>query len=92
MFYIFALERAVEFRNRVLENQLLVTVYGKDASTSGSIFFLSFPFALFFRTLFRSLVESCPCLHLEKDRMKGLEDYDRLPEIKYVRKMIIISK
>lgn len=91
MFYIFALERAVEFKNRVLENQLLVTVYEKDASTSGSIFFLSFPFAGIL-SYARSLVESCPCLHLEKDRMKGLEDYDRLPEIKYVRKMIIISK
>lgn len=30
MFYIFALERAVESRNRVLENQLLVTVRGRE--------------------------------------------------------------
>lgn len=42
VFYIFALERAVESRNRVLENQLLVTVRGKDAPTSGpTLFFLS---------------------------------------------------
>lgn len=30
VFYIFALERAVESRNRVLENQLLVTVRGRE--------------------------------------------------------------
>lgn len=30
VFYIFALERAAESRNRVLENQLLVTVRGKE--------------------------------------------------------------
>lgn len=37
VFYIFALERAVESDNRVLENQLLVTVRGR---TTGPIFFL----------------------------------------------------
>lgn len=37
--YIFALERAVESRNRVLENQLLVTVRGGEMPERAILFF-----------------------------------------------------
>jgi len=80
VFYIFALERAVESKNRVLENQLLVTVHGK-ASTNEFIFFLSlFSVPFFVRSV--SASRSCPCLCLEKDHAKSLKDCDRLLEMK----------
>lgn len=48
VFYIFALERAVEFDNRVLENQLLITVRGSCPLERAVLFFFIFIFFFLF--------------------------------------------
>lgn len=82
VFYIFALERAAESRNRVLENQLLVTVRGREKKRKIFeravlyFFLLKRSRRSFVRTLLESsvsLATPCPRLRLEKGHAEPLQ-------------------